>query len=318
MQVSSFISASKVVVYRFMKLKASVFFLATVVSLCHGKVVLKKGEHVTVTFEGDQLEIKLDNPAGQKGEFELCFRSTSDALSKSCPKGYISRLAFLVAREKTYKVNRMGQLFSTMGQLGMEFPIIFEADGSLKLMLANHPSTMVVYLPNAELLVVTTTTLALASTKSTDNKAQTGIICVIVILILAVLIIGAVLFYCLYNKRKHHPIRTIAPEEEAHQTRQEQEEPLRNKAVTKSPAPRPKPTHSTPLPSATTTTTKPPSTSTTKTSNEKPQAAVVQKPALTTAMQQTEEPGCVSIIPASAYSQRSTVVPVHNYGQNRV
>uniref|UniRef100_A0A7E4V2S2 Flocculation protein FLO11-like n=1 Tax=Panagrellus redivivus TaxID=6233 RepID=A0A7E4V2S2_PANRE len=183
---------------------------------------------------------------------------------------------------------------------------------------------MTVNLPNAEIPVITTTTLV--PTTATSNKAITRtVICVIVILILAlvykvaqfsligknfrIVVISAVVLYCCwYNRRRHQAIPATAPEEDAHQTYEEV--PLRDNAVIKSPAPRPKPTHSTPLPTATAATTKPPSTSTTKASNEKAQVDVVQKPAPNVPpTQQTEEPACISIIPASAYGKSSTVLP---------
>uniref|UniRef100_A0A7E4UQT8 Galectin n=1 Tax=Panagrellus redivivus TaxID=6233 RepID=A0A7E4UQT8_PANRE len=142
---------------------------------------LKMGTSVTVTFEGDELEIRLDNPHRQKGEFELCFRSTSDAVSKFCPEGYTSYLAIVREREIVYKLNRYGKL--EWLENWAKLKIVFEADGSLNVMLANLPSTMLVYLPNAELPVVTLTMTTTAPTKVKDNKAVISIIGIVVLLL---------------------------------------------------------------------------------------------------------------------------------------
>uniref|UniRef100_A0A7E4ZT70 CUB domain-containing protein n=1 Tax=Panagrellus redivivus TaxID=6233 RepID=A0A7E4ZT70_PANRE len=268
--------------------------------------LLKMGIAVTVTFEGDELEIRLDNPEEQEDFFDLCFSSTVHEVSELCPVGYERFHTLVYKGEIIFKLNRQGKIMWFRNWLKLR--VLFEPDGSLKIMLPFVSSTMKVSLPNAEIPVITTTTLA--PTTATSNEAMTRtIICVIVILILAIVAISAVVIYCCwYYRRRHQANPATAPEEHAHQTYEEV--PLRNNAVIKSPAPHPKSTHSTPLPSATATTTKPPSTSTTKTSNEKPQIAVVQKPAPNVPpTQQTEEPNCVSIIPASAYAQCSTVLP---------
>uniref|UniRef100_A0A7E4V2R8 Uncharacterized protein n=1 Tax=Panagrellus redivivus TaxID=6233 RepID=A0A7E4V2R8_PANRE len=284
--------------------------LATVGFLTEAAIVLKRGVNKTVVFEGEELIFELNNPKGVKAYIEICLGSTADSVSIYCPQGYAPVISYVQGEKQlTVKFNRNGQFFEPGSATITIDNVIFGPDGSLNVLLPDFPSTMTAVLPNAEIPVVTTTTTTTALTphKETSNKAMTGIICVVVVLILVITIIIVVSLYCWYNRRRRQPVSATMPEEDAHQTRQGLEEPFR-KVVIKSTTP--KPTRATPSAVITTTTTKPPSTSTTKTSNEKPQVAVVQKPASTiTVMRQTEEPNCVSIIPASAYGQRSTVLP---------
>uniref|UniRef100_A0A7E4VM82 Uncharacterized protein n=1 Tax=Panagrellus redivivus TaxID=6233 RepID=A0A7E4VM82_PANRE len=225
----------------------NVLVFAVLVCFGRAEVELKQGSNQTVAFEGNELIIQVDNPQMQDGALKLCFGSTPDVNFELCPQGYggimISRL------ERT----------------------VFNADGTVNLLVAAMPSGASVKLLNAEILVATTTALG-PKQKQTNGKAMIKIVGVIVTLILLVVIIGGVLLYfCWYKKRNHRTV-IVPTEHERYVDNVNPKESFIAKASV--PHPRIRPV------SATTTTPKLTSTSTTKVSKEKQQVTVAANPAL--------------------------------------
>uniref|UniRef100_A0A7E4W380 Mid2 domain-containing protein n=1 Tax=Panagrellus redivivus TaxID=6233 RepID=A0A7E4W380_PANRE len=275
-----------------MQLCSNVLVFAALVCFGRAEIVLKQGKNQTVAFEGNELIIQLENPQMQRGSFKMCFGSTPDVAYEICPQGFGGVWINTLDKTKTYKLNRQGQLLRNGVDLTISDKVIFNVDGTINVLVVGMPNGGSVKLPNAEVPVATTTALA-SEKKQTNGKAMIKIVGVIGILILLVVIIGAVLLYlCWYRKRNHRPMRVPT----VYQARDENAEPNESLVAKASVTSQIRPV------STTTTTPKLTSTSTTRASEDKPQLVVSSKPAPIACV--ASPAGCVSLVPAS--TQTST------------
>uniref|UniRef100_A0A7E4W2C1 Mid2 domain-containing protein n=1 Tax=Panagrellus redivivus TaxID=6233 RepID=A0A7E4W2C1_PANRE len=264
-------------------------FLAFVAVICVGRaeVKLTQGMNTTVTFDGEELDIRLDNPQRQKGELKLCFKSTSDAYPGGCPEGYAAVHPFITKTVHTFQLSRQG-LFLEMGaKQSMSAKVVFESNGQLNLMLVAISNSMTVTLTNADIPVVTTTTLASVK-KQTNSKAMVGIIGVAVVFILLFFIISAiVLYFCWYRKRSNRLTQTTGSE--VHQPLEKVRKPAKPLPQVAARSYVPPPPKRQPLMPSTTT-------STTRASEDKPQLVVATKTAPNASV--ALDTSCVSLVPA--------------------
>uniref|UniRef100_A0A7E5A0K1 Secreted protein n=1 Tax=Panagrellus redivivus TaxID=6233 RepID=A0A7E5A0K1_PANRE len=274
-----------------MQLVFIAFIIGAVVCFGHAEVKLKLYVNVTVAFEGDELLIQIDNPDRIGDNILLCFGSTPNSDEcYFCPLGYAGALIMYDEVRQVWKLSRStGKITRSQYYAQIMGDIVFEHDGTIKVLVVRMPYGGSVSLPNAEIPVATTT---LASRKEvTNSNATVSIIIAVVILILIVFIISAALvYYCWYKKRG-----TSVPVPNVHQTPDEvleTEESLRPMATeTRVPSPLKRPVS---VPSATTPTR--------KVSDEKQQVANVAKPV---PIVPVASPSCVSIITAN--TQPSTL-----------
>uniref|UniRef100_A0A7E4VN71 Uncharacterized protein n=1 Tax=Panagrellus redivivus TaxID=6233 RepID=A0A7E4VN71_PANRE len=252
--------------------------LILVVVVCSGRaeVQLKQGKNSTVTFKGDELIIKIDNPQSKIEQLELCFGSRPDTIDKFCPQGFGYVLVNIHERTETLKLNRDGKLAGMAGNYLVGKNAVFNSDGSINVLVNKVPSGVTVSLPNANLPVITTTAASQVKKEATD-KAVIGIVCGGILLLIILIIVGGVLFYCLwYKKRSHKPVPVTVPDDEVHRI-DEIHEPLLPEIVVEPRAP-PPPKRPVAPSATTTTTTRRTSTSATP-SDEKPQVVAAPKPA---------------------------------------
>uniref|UniRef100_A0A7E4UY04 Uncharacterized protein n=1 Tax=Panagrellus redivivus TaxID=6233 RepID=A0A7E4UY04_PANRE len=282
-------------------------FLVFAAVICFGQaeVKLKQGKNATVAFEGDELSIRVENPKVDNEPLILCFGSSSDFKFKFCPQGYAGIVMNVNEREATYKLNRHGKLLKLRVDISIGGTVVFEVDGTVNVLVESMPSRMKVSLPDAFIPVKTTTALITVTRESTTNKAMIGIICGGVSLFLLFIIVGCILLYFLwYKKRTHQLVAVTMPEEERQRARHEVpelQEPLQPRILVEIPPPL--------KPSATTTTTtRRTSTSTTPASDEKPQAVVPPKATLRTSVVQPSE--VVSVTSPSTQMEESVVTPM--------
>uniref|UniRef100_A0A7E4W323 Uncharacterized protein n=1 Tax=Panagrellus redivivus TaxID=6233 RepID=A0A7E4W323_PANRE len=289
-------------------------FLVFAAVICFGRAEIKltQGMNTTVAFDGEELSIRLDNPQKQDGALKLCFKSTANAKSDFCPEGYVQVYVYAVETVYDFRINRQGQFFTKVGPQMLSGNVVFEDDGLFNIVVVAIPKTMTVTLVNAFIPVVTTTTATeTTQKKESDKTAMIGIICGVSGLLLLLFIVGCVLLYfCWYKKRTHQPVPTaVAEAGKLNQTRddtREIEEPQMPRIVVEIPA-----THRVKRPlkpsATTTTTTRKTSPSTTPASEEKPQAVVAPEQAPRTPAAQPSD--VVSLISDATQMDESVVTP---------
>uniref|UniRef100_A0A7E4VT92 Mid2 domain-containing protein n=1 Tax=Panagrellus redivivus TaxID=6233 RepID=A0A7E4VT92_PANRE len=199
-------------------------------------------------------------------------------------------------REVTYALNRQGQLSDALGWNPEIGNVVFESDGSINILVADISSMMTVILLNADIPVVTTTTLA--PNKENRKWATIGIVGVGILLIVIVIIGIIAWYYCFCKRQKCETNQT----EGLNRTYEVDTRPPQ-KVIVKTPMAsqqkHPK------LPTSTTL-TKGSSSATTKVSGENPQTSVAPtKISTTPTVQETAEVDCVSIIPDSTCDKSS-------------
>uniref|UniRef100_A0A7E5A055 Uncharacterized protein n=1 Tax=Panagrellus redivivus TaxID=6233 RepID=A0A7E5A055_PANRE len=171
------------------------------------EVELKKGVAQNVTFEGSELNIRLDNPSGTYGEVMLCFGSTSTN-SGQCPNGYVSYGVTFTGNVKAniMKVTRDGRVFLDAVSFNIVDGILFDENGVLSILVSKLPDpTTTVTLLNA--VVYVPEEKEPVETESKDSKATViGITVGVVLAVLALIAVATTVgIVCYCRKRKHKP-----------------------------------------------------------------------------------------------------------------
>uniref|UniRef100_A0A7E4W5V1 Mid2 domain-containing protein n=1 Tax=Panagrellus redivivus TaxID=6233 RepID=A0A7E4W5V1_PANRE len=283
-----------------MQMSSNILVFTSLICFGHAEVVLKQGKIQTVAFEGNELIIQLENPQRQNGAFKMCFGSTPNVRYELCPPGYGGAWINLLEGTRTYKLNRQGKLGRDLTIGG---GIVFNADGTINVLVVGMPYGAIVKLLNAEIPVATTTSAP--TEKDTSNKATTGIIVTVIILILSIFIIGGtVLYFCWYRKRSNRQTQTTGSQ--VYLTVDEVRKPdktLPKMAV--KPYVQPPLKRQALMPSTT--------TSTTRASEDKPQLVTSTKPEPNASV--ALNTNCVSLIHASAQMSTPDAVSMQKSGK---
>uniref|UniRef100_A0A7E4W4J3 Galectin n=1 Tax=Panagrellus redivivus TaxID=6233 RepID=A0A7E4W4J3_PANRE len=132
-----------------MPLQCNFLVFAAVVCFAHGEVKQKLCKNATVSFEGDELIIKVDNP--QDEAFVQCFGSTPDVTYHSRLQGYGRIVVNSFGRTVTFKLNRHAKLTGRAGPLQIsKNHVVFESDGTINVLVVAMPNEVTVSLPNAK------------------------------------------------------------------------------------------------------------------------------------------------------------------------
>uniref|UniRef100_A0A7E4ZS42 DOMON domain-containing protein n=1 Tax=Panagrellus redivivus TaxID=6233 RepID=A0A7E4ZS42_PANRE len=94
------------------------------------ELVLEKDIAETVTFDGNELVIEVDNSAGIIGDFTLCVKSTDQVSYVNCPTGY-DGIGFWFGRVsdvQSFKMDRQGNVMLGTARITMLKTIAFNAD----------------------------------------------------------------------------------------------------------------------------------------------------------------------------------------------
>uniref|UniRef100_A0A7E4UQM8 Plastocyanin-like domain-containing protein n=1 Tax=Panagrellus redivivus TaxID=6233 RepID=A0A7E4UQM8_PANRE len=90
--------------------------LCLIFGVVQGEVKLTKDLTETVSFEGDELTIVVDNTLGVLDYLTLCFGGSPEESQHPCPLGFARFTHAIGANKKIqFTVNRQGQFDSTWG-----------------------------------------------------------------------------------------------------------------------------------------------------------------------------------------------------------
>uniref|UniRef100_A0A7E4V889 CUB domain-containing protein n=1 Tax=Panagrellus redivivus TaxID=6233 RepID=A0A7E4V889_PANRE len=164
---------------------------------------LTKSRNETIKFDGDKLDIEVDNSGGDVGLFRMCVRTSMKSPSDECPDGY-RQLAYYFGDKKVrkFQMNRQGEVFG-MGLVFNLESVLFNEDDTLNVFvdLLPNPSTIITLL-NAERYVPpepTDTTTTGKSSKATAIGITVGVIMSVIVV---VAIIATVVGMCIYCRKK--------------------------------------------------------------------------------------------------------------------
>uniref|UniRef100_A0A7E4VYT2 Cadherin domain-containing protein n=1 Tax=Panagrellus redivivus TaxID=6233 RepID=A0A7E4VYT2_PANRE len=168
------------------------------------ELVLEKDVTETVTFDGPELEIEVDNSGGIEGRFTLCIKSSDQVPSPDCPTGYLPiQFSFgRTANVKTATVNRQGRVMLGPLEYDTITSILFNENESLDVILKEVPdrSTKVRLLNAVRYVPPESTT---TTTEKSSKSATIGItIGIVVGVIAAIIAIAAVIGFCVYCRNK--------------------------------------------------------------------------------------------------------------------
>uniref|UniRef100_A0A7E4UTI6 Cellulosome anchoring protein cohesin region n=1 Tax=Panagrellus redivivus TaxID=6233 RepID=A0A7E4UTI6_PANRE len=198
-----------------MHLIAIAFIILSSVNQCQAEVILKKGSNETVTFEGDEVDINIQNSYAM-GDYAVvfCFGSTPDVVSSFCPKGYLQHT---VAFTNTHnvKVNRQGQLFDDSVQAEYKNFVKFDKNGNLNIMIQEMSDGATVIMPKAEIYVPKKPVKETKQVKPNSNATVYIVIACVVVFLVALILIGVVLYFCVIRKKTNaKPMPMVIAQEE--------------------------------------------------------------------------------------------------------
>uniref|UniRef100_A0A7E4ZZ51 CUB domain-containing protein n=1 Tax=Panagrellus redivivus TaxID=6233 RepID=A0A7E4ZZ51_PANRE len=176
--------------------------LSVVLSQVSAELVLEKDVTETVTFDGSELEIEVDNSGGIGGVFTLCIKSSEQFPSPDCPTGYLwIRFSFgRIPDVKLLKMDRQGKVMMGTAFFTTIKAIAFN-DEALEVILKEVPDQSTkVWLLNAVRYVppepVETTT-----PKKSDSMAVFSVVIIVLLAIAGLLIAGLVVLICYCRRR---------------------------------------------------------------------------------------------------------------------
>uniref|UniRef100_A0A7E4UV73 Transmembrane protein n=1 Tax=Panagrellus redivivus TaxID=6233 RepID=A0A7E4UV73_PANRE len=157
------------------KICVHVLWIIFMISQCNAKKIkLIEDRERTVTFNGDELKIQVDNPSDRSGEKVIvCLGSSVNTDDNICPKGYIS-VPVLVKKElklRTVEVNRDGKVLTDDANK-VYGNVRFGEDGSIQIVAAQIPEGVIVTLLNAESVI--------SATEKPESGMNAGVIGAIV------------------------------------------------------------------------------------------------------------------------------------------
>uniref|UniRef100_A0A7E4ZV25 Uncharacterized protein n=1 Tax=Panagrellus redivivus TaxID=6233 RepID=A0A7E4ZV25_PANRE len=168
-----------------------------------GEVKLTKGRNETITFEGNELTIDVDNSLGANAELTLCFGSSPDESRQPCPLGYARFSQGIGGNHKVrFIINRQGRFVGDKSWLVMLGNVKFNGDGTLNIMVVQLPDARTtVTLPNAEIFVPEKQ-LHVIVQKRRSNVGTVGILAIIIVLIVVGAIVGIFVWCCITRTSK--------------------------------------------------------------------------------------------------------------------
>uniref|UniRef100_A0A7E4V4R2 Ephrin RBD domain-containing protein n=1 Tax=Panagrellus redivivus TaxID=6233 RepID=A0A7E4V4R2_PANRE len=158
---------------------------------CSADVNLFLNDEVTVTFNGPELLLNVENPRLKKWEqFTLCLKSVPSTVQKYCPKGYASFFYWVIGQERIrYRMTRSGKI------VGGQY---------ITIKAVQFPPGCYVHLVNAEKVIPTTTTIPRSTITTTQMVATASFTIYYVIgglTLLFVLIVGVVTAYICWSRK---------------------------------------------------------------------------------------------------------------------
>uniref|UniRef100_A0A7E4VXT8 Cadherin domain-containing protein n=1 Tax=Panagrellus redivivus TaxID=6233 RepID=A0A7E4VXT8_PANRE len=182
--------------------------------------VLEKDVTETITFDGSELVIEVDNSRGIRGRFTLCVKTTDQVASLDCPTGY-DQIQFPLGPNyvvKTAKMDRQGKVMLESLQYTEIPSILFKENESLDVILQEVPdqSTKVTLL-NA-IRYVPPEPVEATSLKKTNSMAAFSVVIIVLLLIAGLLIVGLIATICCCRRRTPEKIKSSNDQSQKHET----------------------------------------------------------------------------------------------------